>query len=433
MYYIVLVAILNLGLGFAVAVYLGRRYQTAVGSGGAPSGAASFAQPDNDVPSPAESAAPVAESPAEPAVEEALAAVDAESESPEPGSREPSPPRKREKSASEGSVQEFVDRVEEYHDHITQADDELRTCMEAPDAGAIETCLTSMLDATEEYFEERKAAQQKLEDVRQQPELAAIGENMQVAVQRQDEQIESTRATIEAFDYEGDLEDGCRRVVTETGKLIDQNHQLRDTLGEAIVEVNRSEQRWGDIDDDAQTDPLTELSNRTGLEIALFGWWENDSQRDRLLTVAMIDIDHFAQINTGYGHKVGDRVIRAVGQLVAAERRDQVTAARFSGQKFVLLFPDADCHSATNVVEWIRQSMEMTRFRIGESDVPITISCAITESTPEDTADTLFARAETTLQEAKRYGRNRTFLHEGKDPTPVVPPNFPRQEKLISI
>jgi hypothetical protein len=57
----------------------------------------------------------------------------------------------------------------------------------------------------------------------------------------------------------------------------------------------------------------------------------------------------------------------------------------------------------------------------------------LTESLADDTANSLFARVELALHEAKRYGRNRTFIYEGQYPTPVVPPNFSLSEKRIDL
>jgi hypothetical protein len=52
---------------------------------------------------------------------------------------------------------------------------------------------------------------------------------------------------------------------------------------------------------------------------------------------------------------------------------------------------------------------------------------------PKDASESLLERAETAIREAKRYGRNRTFIHDGKFPTPVVPPNFTLQERQIEL
>lgn len=317
---------------------------------------------------------------------------------------------------------------------MTQADEELRTHAESPDAAAIEACLDSLMKATEEYLEERREAHDRFKAIHHaQPELSPVSDDLQVAIEQQDEQIENAGAAIEAFDYENNLEDGCLKMVGETGKLIDGSHQVRDTLDEAMVRVTHNEQRLGELHSATRNDPLTEIANRAGLEASLFEWWESDPQRVRQLCVAMIDIDYLAQINQEYGYRVGDQLLRTVAQFLKSECRGVGTVARFSGQRFLFLFPDTDIQVATNLVERVWQMIEMSHFHYHEFDIPVTVSCAVTGTTSEDTSDTLIARAEATLQEAKRYGRNRTFMHEGKYCTPVVPPNFSLEEKHITL
>jgi len=184
---------------------------------------------------------------------------------------------------------------------------------------------------------------------------------------------------------------------------------------------------------DEQNDPRTEFLDRTGLEAILAEWRVREPERERQLNAAMIDIDRFAHLNQSYGDKVGDRILHAIAQIVAAESRDHTLDADLSGQRLLLLFPDIDLRSTINVVERIRQTLEKARLHYASEEIKITASCAVTQVTPEDTADVLYGRLEAAVHEAKRYGRNRTFVHEGKYPTPVAPPTFTLEEKSVSI
>ena len=109
------------------------------------------------------------------------------------------------------------------------------------------------------------------------------------------------------------------------------------------------------------------------------------------------------------------------------------TFSTSAAERFLLLFPDVDLRFATNLVERIRQTMEMARLEYRKEEIRVTVSCAVTEVAVEDSPEKLYARAESTLREAKRYGRNRTFVHEGRYPTPVVPPNFTLKEKCVTV
>ncbi|MBN2475809.1 MAG: GGDEF domain-containing protein [Pirellulales bacterium] len=436
MSYIFFISILNLALGFGVAVYVGRQFASAAG-GPQPAPPRTPRQtpapPDVQDKAADSSGATPHSSEDEAAAAEAAEAVAAMLSEQLAGNRLSAEPE-REKSASEQSVERLVEGVEQYHQRLARADDELRDYLETPDAEAIETCLSEVLKATEEYLEGRGEAYGQFEEIHaEKPEFDAVKSDMQAAIERQDDQIKSATATIEEFDYGGDLEEGCLQVVTETSKLLDGNNALRGTLHEATVRVARHEKRLEEVDPAARIDELTGLCSRAGLEAELSEWWAKDPHRTRRLSAAFLDIDRFAHVNEQHGHKVGDQVLRTVGQFLASLSRDETIAGRFAGQRFLFLFPDGDSRLATSVAERARQSIELIRFSYKESEFQISVSCAVIDADGADTTETLFARGATTLQEAKRYGRNRTFLHDGKYPTPVVPPNFPLEEKRVVL
>jgi len=175
------------------------------------------------------------------------------------------------------------------------------------------------------------------------------------------------------------------------------------------------------------------LGEQTGLTASLDKWRQEDPQGTRQLNAAMLDIDGFAKLNDRYGRDVCDRILQAITGLLEAESRSHTLEGRFSGQRFLLLFPDVDLQFTINVVERIRQTLEKARFNYQKEEIKVTASCAVGELMPEDTPETLHARVEETLYQAKRYKGNRTFVNEGKYPTPVVPPTLDLQEKSIPI
>lgn len=438
--YILVVAILNLTIGFAVAAYLGRRGESLCCSGEFTTVA--------PYPAPMEGAGQGQESAEESGGEAMLSAADLSeglSSRTVPGA--PTEPLtqtsidnklaeslQEEMSPRETCVSDFRDQVERYHDMLAGFDDRLRNLTRSANKQEVGSCLTSLCQANEDYLGSRERVCEVFEQLyREQKEGGAIRESVQAAIQRQTQQIVDTNEAIQRFDFDADLQEGCRRLVSKTSKLLEVNDRLRDSLDEAWVAVARDEKRLESLEEADRTDPLTGLANRTGLESALAQWWNQDSERQRKLTSAMIDVDHFAQINEQHGHLVGNRVLRALSQLLTAESKEHTVAARYAGQRFVLLLGDVDVRFAANLVERIRQLVEMTHLRCGDEDIRVTISCAVTEAQADDSSTTLYARSEQTLQEAKRYGRNRTFLHEGKYPAPVVPPVFSLEEKDVDI
>jgi diguanylate cyclase len=445
--FIFIVAVLNLGVGFALAVYAGQRHrlltELGVGLPGNPSLAIpqrTAVPPPVDLPADqpaAEVPPPEADAPADrsaaatPAVAPPAAADSQASPDDAPSA---APPAETPPSPSEQCVADFQAEVESYREQVTQANEALRSYMGTADPSDIEACLQSLMAATNEYLDRRQQVQEGFAELHsRQPQLAAVSAELQSAMQQQDAEIEHTTKSIENFDYGALVENGPHAVVGQTSKLLDSSNRLRDTLDEAMLEVQRSENRLTASPANVQIDRLTGLLNRTGLEAELARWWQADPQRTRALSAAMIDLDQLAEINDRFGHMLGDALLRAIAKLLDAEKRGNTAIGRISGQRFFVLFFDTDVRSATNSVERIRQMIEFTVLEHRQGEIRLTVSCGVTANAADDTSETLMERAEATLREAKRYGRNRTFLHEGKFPTPVVPPNFALEPRRITL
>ncbi len=458
-WYIFLVAVLNVGVGFAVAVCAGRRYRELCVL------AVEAAVPDVEFPAPgsesqipasfmvdSEDDPPHEEEPAQPedCVDEPAddSPEQANDGAPAPGGTSTgqsapadgeapanvAPDEKREMSPGEACVEQFRSEVGKYHQELTRLDNAFRACADKPEAGEVQSQVDSLQETNEEYLASREQAHHAFQELHaEQEEFNAVSDELQAVLRGQDTLVEDANSVIEGLDNEGDPAEGCRQMIQQTTKLLHANHELRDTLEEASVAVARHEGRLESIDEVKRNDPLTELSTRAWLEACLADWWAKDPHRARQLHAAMIDVDELGRLNERYGQEVGDRVLRAIAQLLTAESRNHLLISRFAGQRFLLLFPDVDLRFATNLVERIRQTIEMARLEYRNEQIRVTVSCAVTEVDREDGPEKLYARAETTLREAKRYGRNRTFVHEGKYPTPVVPPNFTLKEKSVIV
>ena len=443
--YILTIAVLNLCVGFGISLYLGRQYRTMIevqelldmddsreswddtsdeADDTAPDDAASDDTASDDTAS--DDTASDDTAPDEKPIDEKSAEDDQAEKAAEP---------QREKSPAETSVEDFQDEVLQFEGQLVQASDGLRAGMEGQDAAPIKEILNSLRKDSYKYLADRKKKSDAFEELHQErSEFKELREALQAAVQQQDQQIESTLETADAFDSKAWSKDGRRRIIHETGKLLGTNDQLRDRLDEAMVEVARSEERLGDPDQVVRRDSLTELANRAGMEAALADWWKRDPYRARPLSAVMVDLDDFGRINEQYGRGVGDKILAAVAQLLRAENRGELsTLARIAGQKFFFLLPDADENTASDVAERVRQTLEESHFEYRKNEIEVSVSCGITRATSEDTSAALLARTEVTLQEAKRFGGNRTFLHEGKSPTPVVPPNLALKKKQITL
>ena len=119
--------------------------------------------------------------------------------------------------------------------------------------------------------------------------------------------------------------------------------------------------------------------------------------------------------------------------MLVAEPTGRTQVSRFQDNTFLVMFSDTDARSAANSIERFRQMIERTKFRRRETQIQFTLSGAVAELRPGDTPDGLLARLKTTLTLAKRYGRNRCFLHEGEYPSPVIPPAFALAEQEVLL
>jgi diguanylate cyclase (GGDEF)-like protein len=124
--------------------------------------------------------------------------------------------------------------------------------------------------------------------------------------------------------------------------------------------------------------------------------------------VLLIDIDHFKNVNDQLGHQAGDQCLRTVGSLIARNIRGMDRAGRIGGEEFVILMPETTSEMARAVGERLRTAIESADVRHADGE-PVTASIGVAVASVSDTVDSLLARADRALYEAKRQGRNRVI------------------------
>ena len=166
----------------------------------------------------------------------------------------------------------------------------------------------------------------------------------------------------------------------------------------------------------AITDALTELYNRRRMHDVLGKEFERSKRYSTPFSVVMLDIDHFKKVNDNFGHLTGDMVLKDIAKVLLNSIRDIDTAARYGGEEFVLILPNTEKNDAKNVAERIRDFIEKNKFSVIENS-PLTISIGISGLPDKkiETEDKLMRCADFALYQAKKNGRNRTEIAEGRD------------------
>jgi diguanylate cyclase (GGDEF)-like protein/PAS domain S-box-containing protein len=158
----------------------------------------------------------------------------------------------------------------------------------------------------------------------------------------------------------------------------------------------------------ATTDPLTGLANHRVFHERLAAELERSSRHGRLLSVAVLDIDHFKQINDTHGHQVGDRVLSEVAARLAHAVRSGEVVARIGGEEFAWLMPEASDADARAAAERVRKEIQNTPF---ETAGTLTMSIGVCSNESARTTEELVGFADQALYRAKQGGRNTTSVY----------------------
>lgn len=123
-------------------------------------------------------------------------------------------------------------------------------------------------------------------------------------------------------------------------------------------------------------------------------------------TMALIDIDHFKQVNDSYGHQQGDKVLMAVAQIIKLHIREADVLCRWGGEEFLLLLNECDLEHAVERLESVRRAVAAWRFHMDNTSLTVTVSAGLAEHEAGESLTELVDRADKALYQAKDKGRN---------------------------
>lgn len=187
-------------------------------------------------------------------------------------------------------------------------------------------------------------------------------------------------------------------------ELINAHEQLSRQLKEI-------EQLQTELREQALRDPLTGLYNRRYLAETLEHELGRCKRENCSLSVIIMDIDHFKDVNDNHGHQAGDRFLHAIANLIKRDTRDSDFVCRYGGEEFVLLMPGADLDSAARRAQELRARCEDLPLFHEKERVKITLSFGVA-SFPQhgSTSDEVLIKADKALYQSKRNGRNQVTI-----------------------
>ncbi len=235
----------------------------------------------------------------------------------------------------------------------------------------------ALLDALPLQVEEGARALQR--DIEAQVDLRTLLEDANRSLVELNMQYESTVQTLE-------------RVVREKERLAEELEHANECLRGL-----------------AHTDELTKLPNKRAFTDALKRDLGQADRNEAHVSLVVVDVDHFKKFNDTWGHAVGDQVLAAVGEVIAANLRVGDFAARYGGEEFVVLLPATGMAGAITFAERLRCALEATRIDGPKGLLGVTASLGIASAFGPQCRDSgreLFQRADDALYEAKAAGRN---------------------------
>ena len=198
-----------------------------------------------------------------------------------------------------------------------------------------------------------------------------------------------TKQVLEALNeretYEKRLE---KEIKKQTKKLVEANIQLNKL---------------------SNTDPLTGLRNRRGLESKLHKFHRLYTENQKGYALAIIDLDLFKKLNDTYGHDCGDTVLKKIADTLMHHLNEDTIISRFGGEEFVLLFPNRDDLTAFRILEQLKENISRMEIKCEQELVKVTFSAGIasTDSFSNIESTELLRLADIALYQAKDAGRNQ--------------------------
>ena len=302
---------------------------------------------------------------------------------------------------------ELVPTLEDIRDLVLQAylaaDDEYRQYLLAVDESLLQ--ILSALGLATSNLQQRLVVEREFESCVSQ-QLGGIARSVSEA-----REVDSLKQQVS--EHLGVIEQALRdkREHPITDELLEaQLEALGDRLKQMEAEASETRAAMEKHRQKSLTDPLTSLPNREAYTQRLYHEQQRWQRHQHPLTLAVCDIDHFKRINDSFGHQAGDRVLQVLAKGLKKRLREIDFVGRYGGEEFVVILPETSKGDAWTLLDKIRAAIATTGFRFSDQPVTITLSIGMSQFAEGDSGESVFARADKLLYQAKHDGRNRCLV-----------------------
>jgi len=305
---------------------------------------------------------------------------------------------------------------EDNADQVTQCANRLRTAND--NFIGVANAAIDQLDAEPNLSRQREASQIKLRET--------VGGQLKFATARKSE--------LDKLNIAANPKAAQAALRKTTEQLRESTDGLFEEVRACLAAV-RAEFEAADQEPQMPTvprDPATGLVTREHAE-SLIEQFASADRNEHPVTVALLELDSLESAGSQAADSVDQRLVCGVSNIVRRSLAAHHTAARFADQQLLLLVPHEDVNQAMRRAEEMRQRVASTEFVIDGRAIKATVTCALAQMSAERSGAKLFEFLQEALTEAKRYGGNRTFTHDGNSPSPVVPPELAIAPQQLAI
>jgi diguanylate cyclase len=194
--------------------------------------------------------------------------------------------------------------------------------------------------------------------------------------------------------------DSIHETVADTHEDMEATRLALDHMSAELIETRQS----------LHEDSLTGAQNRRGMDTILLREVARAKRNQNRLVVAMMDVDHFKQVNDTYGHDVGDKLLVHLSMIAKSVMRESDALIRYGGEEFLLILPETDLQGASYVMDRLRQVIAKAPLIYDNNRVEVTLSAGLARLGEGENGHSLVLRADHALYEAKRAGRDRVVI-----------------------